>query len=162
MFENYLLKDFKNHAADLGPVLVDTCFYLFFNLVLSRPLVGVLLVLVFHFLTRKNDVRMRNDISSFIQDSKQHSLLPYHLFCMAAEYLLLQSILPPYLPKQHKIVLLFPCHLKRVLWNFIVINISYLFAPVAVILINAVLSSFKELCISLIPSRSLKGLFPIT
>ena len=27
MFENYLLKDFKNHVADLGPVLVDTCFY---------------------------------------------------------------------------------------------------------------------------------------
>ena len=26
MFENYLLKDVKNHAADLGPVLVDTCF----------------------------------------------------------------------------------------------------------------------------------------
>ena len=25
VFENYLLKDFKNHAADLGPVLVDTC-----------------------------------------------------------------------------------------------------------------------------------------
>ena len=24
--ENYLFKDFKNHAADLGPVLVDTCF----------------------------------------------------------------------------------------------------------------------------------------
>ena len=28
MFENYLLKDFKNHAADLGPVLVDSCFFL--------------------------------------------------------------------------------------------------------------------------------------
>ena len=26
VFENDLLKDFKNHAADLGPVLVDTCF----------------------------------------------------------------------------------------------------------------------------------------
>ena len=26
MFENYLLKDVKNHTADLGPVLVDTCF----------------------------------------------------------------------------------------------------------------------------------------
>ena len=26
-FENYLLKDFKNHATDLGPVLVDTCFW---------------------------------------------------------------------------------------------------------------------------------------
>ena len=25
VFENYLLKDFKNHASDLGPVLVDTC-----------------------------------------------------------------------------------------------------------------------------------------
>ena len=28
MLENYLLKDFKNHAADLGPALVDTCFFL--------------------------------------------------------------------------------------------------------------------------------------
>ena len=28
VIENYLLKDFKNHAADLGPVLVDTCFFL--------------------------------------------------------------------------------------------------------------------------------------
>ena len=26
-FENYLLKYFKNHAADLGPVLVDTCLF---------------------------------------------------------------------------------------------------------------------------------------
>ena len=25
MYENYLVKDFKNRAADLGPVLVDTC-----------------------------------------------------------------------------------------------------------------------------------------
>ena len=25
MFENHLLTDIKNHAADLGPVLVDTC-----------------------------------------------------------------------------------------------------------------------------------------
>ena len=24
-FENYQLKDFKNHTADLGPVLVDPC-----------------------------------------------------------------------------------------------------------------------------------------
>ena len=27
MFENYLLKDIKNHTADLGPVLLDTCFF---------------------------------------------------------------------------------------------------------------------------------------
>ena len=26
VFENYLLKDFKNHAADLGPVVVNTCY----------------------------------------------------------------------------------------------------------------------------------------
>ena len=25
IFENYLFKDFKNHAADLGSVLVNTC-----------------------------------------------------------------------------------------------------------------------------------------
>ena len=25
MFENYVLKDFKNQAADLRPVLFDTC-----------------------------------------------------------------------------------------------------------------------------------------
>ena len=37
--ENYLLKDFKNHGADLLPVLVDTCsfencrtLYIFLNL----------------------------------------------------------------------------------------------------------------------------------
>ena len=40
MFENYLLKDFKNHAADLGPVLVDTCYFLlsYFFSVVSRPM----------------------------------------------------------------------------------------------------------------------------
>ena len=31
VFENYLLKDFKNHAADLGPALVDTCFVYFLS-----------------------------------------------------------------------------------------------------------------------------------
>ena len=33
-------------------------------------------------------MRMRNKIKCFFQDSKQHSLHPYHLICMAAENIL--------------------------------------------------------------------------
>ena len=36
VFENYLLKDFKNHDTDLGPVLVDT-FFLSHSLHLPLP-----------------------------------------------------------------------------------------------------------------------------
>ena len=28
VFENYLVKYLKNHTADLGPVLVDTCYFM--------------------------------------------------------------------------------------------------------------------------------------
>ena len=35
-FENYLLKNFKNHAADLGPVLVYTCYDQPYLLTLDR------------------------------------------------------------------------------------------------------------------------------
>ena len=38
VFENYLLKDLKNHAADLGPVLVDTCFLLLLSLATEKML----------------------------------------------------------------------------------------------------------------------------
>ena len=57
---------------------------------------ALLIIFLFHILTRNIDMRMRNNISGFIQDSKQHSLLPYHLICLAAaENILLQSILLP-------------------------------------------------------------------
>ena len=60
----------------------------FFNLALSRALFAVLFDLILHILTRNIDMRMRNNNSDFIQDSKQHSLHPYHLICMAAENIL--------------------------------------------------------------------------
>ena len=85
--------------------------YLFSNLVLSRALFGVLFDFIFPILTRNIDMRMSNNSSDFIQNSKQQSLNPYHLTCIAAETISLQSILPSYLPILHKIILLLPCHL---------------------------------------------------
>ena len=57
---------------------------------------------------------MRKNISGFIQDSKLCSLPPYNLICMVAEIVLLQQILPAYLPIQYIIVPLLPYHLMGV------------------------------------------------
>ena len=57
---------------------------------------ALFIIFLIHIVTRNIDIRMRNNISGFIQESKQHSLLPYHLICIAAaENILLQSILLP-------------------------------------------------------------------
>ena len=61
----------------------------FKKLALARLFLVVLFIyFFFHILNRDIDMRKRNVISEFIQDSKQRSLPPYHLICMVVEIVL--------------------------------------------------------------------------
>ena len=112
-----LVKSMKGLKIKLSKIngqvkLIHLCLIIrFCHFALSRALVCVILAPLFHIITRNIGKRMRNDISGLIQDSKQHSSLPYHLICVVADSFLLQSILPSHLPIKHKIILFLPYHL---------------------------------------------------
>ena len=106
---HHLLRESGHQGLILKIRMVNICY--FFQLVLSWAVFGVSFNFLHHILTRNIDIRMRNDINGFYsrQSATFFTSLPPRL--EGNRNRSFTSITPPYLPIQHKIVLLLPYHL---------------------------------------------------